>query len=107
MSHDALLVFCTVPDPDVGEEIGQRLVADRLAACVNIVAGLTSIYEWQGKIERDHEHLLLIKTTRVRFPALEAAIKAQHPYELPEIIAVPIDAASPEYLRWIIDSTAP
>ncbi len=107
MSHDALLVFCTVPDPDAGEQIGQRLVADRLAACVNIVAGLTSIYEWQGKIEREHEHLLLIKTTPARFAALESAIKAQHPYELPEIIAVPIDAASPEYLRWIIDSTAP
>ena len=98
---EALLVLTTMPDQQSAETLAQTLVARHLAACVNIGAPMTSIYEWDGKLQRGTEHMLTIKTTSTRYPALEQAIADQHPYELPEIIAVPITAGLPAYLAWI------
>jgi periplasmic divalent cation tolerance protein len=77
------------------------LITERLAGCVNIVPGLASVYPWEGKVEKAQEHLLLIKTETDSFAALEAFIKTRHPYELPEIIAVPVVRGSVDYLEWI------
>lgn len=83
------------------KDLAKRLVTSRLAACVNILPGLTSVYEWKGKVESDSELLLLAKTTEARYPALESALRQAHPYELPEIVCVPIVAGLSEYLQWI------
>ena len=85
----------------------RQLVEQRLAACVNLVPGLTSVYHWQGKLEQGTEVLLLIKTTAARYAALEKAIQARHPYELPEIIAVTLIDGLPAYLKWITTSLEP
>lgn len=95
------LILCTCPDQKTAEAIARQLITDKLAACVNILPGLTSVYEWQGEIETAQEHLLLIKSHQDRFAAIEAAIKNAHPYQLPEIIAVAIERGSSEYLKWI------
>ena len=96
-----LIVFVTVPSRADGERIADALVGEQLAACVNLVGPIRSIYRWQGEICRDDEHLLLIKTTQERFAALEARVKALHTYDLPEVVAVPIAAGSDAYLAWI------
>ena len=98
------LILCTCPNNQVAEQLATSLVEQRLAACINIVPGLTSIYRWQGKLEKGTEVLLLIKTTRECYTAVETAIRQQHPYELPEIIAVTLDEGSSDYLRWLTTS---
>jgi periplasmic divalent cation tolerance protein len=98
---DALLVITTLPEQQAAERLAETLVDRGLAACVNIGAPVTSVYRWRGRRERGTEVMLTIKTTRARYPALEKAITAGHPYELPEVIAVPITEALPEYLAWI------
>jgi len=103
---DHLLVFTTLPDVASARALAGALVAARLAACVNICAPCRSVYRWQDKIEDSEEVPLLIKTTAERYAALEAAIRAQHPYELPEIVAVPIGRGLPDYLAWIAAETA-
>ncbi|MDD4914160.1 MAG: divalent-cation tolerance protein CutA [Methylococcales bacterium] len=95
------VILCTCPDAETADTLAAALIADRLAACVNILPGLKSVYEWQGAVETAQEHLLLIKTHQQQFAAVEAAIKKLHPYQLPEIIALAIDAASTDYLEWI------
>jgi periplasmic divalent cation tolerance protein len=95
------LILCTCPDKDTAEKIAHWLVNDKLAACVNILPGITSVYLWREKIESAQEHLLLIKASKTAYQAIETAIKKQHPYELPEILAVPIENGLPEYLHWI------
>ena len=105
MPSQALLVYCTCPDHDTALRIAQTLVDRQLAACVNLVPGLTSVYRWQGQRETAEEVLLLIKTRLAVYPDLEAAVQALHPYELPEIIAVPIAAGLPAYLSWIESGT--
>ena len=95
------IILCTCPDQDTAGKIARLLVSDGLAACVNILPGLSSIYLWQGQIESAQEHLLLIKANKDRYQAIETSIKIHHPYELPEIIAVPIENGLPEYLHWI------
>lgn len=99
-----LLVYCTCPDHDMAVDLANTLVDEALAACVNIVPGLTSIYRWKGVRETGTEELLMIKTTRDKYPSLQARIKAMHPYELPEIIAVPIQAGLPAYVNWVDES---
>jgi len=96
-----LLIYCTCPNRAMAERIAEALVADRLAACVNIVPGITSIYCWQGEVQHDSELLLLIKTRGECYPALEARIRELHSYDVPEIIAVPIQRGSESYLAWL------
>jgi periplasmic divalent cation tolerance protein len=104
---DCRLVFCTCPDQESATHIAERLVGERLAACVNLLPGLTSIYRWQGTIEHEAEVLLLIKTVAGRLPVLTAALRGLHPYTLPEIIAVPITEGLPDYLTWMTTCTQP
>ena len=98
---DTLLVLTNLPDAASAERIARLLVEQRLAACVNILAPCTSVYRWNAAIETAAEVPLLIKTTAARYAELEAAIRARHPYELPEIIAVPVGSGLPGYLDWI------
>lgn len=98
---DALVVLCTCPDADTARRLGRGLVEAGLAACVNLVPGLVSIYRWQGAVEESAELLLLAKTERAHYPALEAALRAAHPYELPAVVAVSITAGSEPYLAWL------
>lgn len=97
----AIIALCTCPDAQSGERLATALVEEGLAACVNRIAGVVSTYRWQGKVCRDEEHLLVIKTVRERFDALRERIVALHPYELPEVIALDITAAHAPYLAWI------
>lgn len=103
---EVLVVLCTCPNEETAAEIAETLVAERLAACVNRLPGLTSVYLWQGKVARDTESLLLIKTTGARFEALREHLCALHPYELPEIIAIPVTRGLPAYLEWVRTCTA-
>jgi len=103
----ALLVLTNLPDRAAAEGLAAQLVQQRVAACVNILAPCRSVYRWQGEVQHEEEHPMLIKTTLEQYPALEQAIRAGHPYELPEIVAVPIERGLPEYLRWIAEETAP
>jgi periplasmic divalent cation tolerance protein len=98
---ERLLAFSTVASAEDADRIARELVERRLAACVNVVPGLVSTYRWKGKLEKDAEQLLIIKTRRDRFPALREALAAIHPYEVPELIAVPIEDGSPAYLEWL------
>jgi len=90
-----------LPDRAVADRLADSLIAQRLAACVNILAPCRSVYRWKGAVQHGEEHPMLIKTTAERYPALEAAIRAMHPYELPEIIAVRIELGLPGYLAWV------
>lgn len=103
--HQTLLVFTNLPDEASAHALATALVAERLAACVNLLAPCRSVYRWQGKVENATETPLLIKTTAGRYAALEAAIRARHPYELPEIVAVPVAHGLPEYLDWVATET--
>ena len=105
MPEPVLLCYCTCPDADSARRIAEALVAERLAACVNQLPGIASTYRWQGKVTTDTEHLLLIKTTAARFEALRTRLLALHPYELPELIAVPVKHAHPPYLAWVREAT--
>ena len=102
---DALVVLVTAPDPEKAAEIARALVEERLAACGNVLPGLRSIYRWEGKVQDDREALLLLKTTRARFEALRARVLALHPYQVPEVIALPVEAGSAPYLAWIAEET--
>ncbi|WP_428608511.1 divalent-cation tolerance protein CutA [Sedimenticola sp.] len=105
MPVDKLLIYCTCPDQASADRIAGHLVSQRLAACVTMTAPVKSVYTWQEKLETAEEYLLLIKTTRARYPELEQAILSLHPYELPEIIAVPVQQGLPAYLHWIDECT--
>lgn len=96
-----MLVLTTCAGPAEAERLADRLVEARLAACVNRIDSVASTYRWQGNIERDHESLLLIKTTKDRYPALEEAIREQSSYDVPEVIAVPLAAGASAYLGWL------
>lgn len=96
-----LLVITTLPDLESAERLAAELVEDGLAACVNIGAEVTSVYRWEGQLQRGTERMLTIKTASARYAALEQAIVASHPYELPEVIALPITTGLNEYLAWI------
>ena len=103
----ALLVLTNLPDRASAERLADALITKHLAACVNILAPCRSVYRWKGAVQRDEEHPLLIKTTEARYGELEQAIRAGHPYELPEIIAVPIERGLPAYLDWVAGETTP
>jgi periplasmic divalent cation tolerance protein len=103
--HPAILVLCTCPDESVAIDIARILVKEGLAACVNRLPGVASIYQWQGRVCEGFEQLLMIKTTPTRYEALELRLKALHPYEIPEIIAVPIVTGSSQYVAWLVAAT--
>lgn len=102
-----LLCLCTCPDADTAGRLAATLVDERLAACVNVLPGVASVYRWQGVVERAEETLLLAKTTHERLPALQARIAELHPYELPEVIAVEAAGGLPGYLDWVAAETRP
>jgi periplasmic divalent cation tolerance protein len=104
--NELLLVLTNLPDRAAAERIADSLVTDGVAACVNILAECASIYRWQGKVEHASEVPLLIKTSRAAYPQLESALRKLHPYELPEIIALPVSAGLPEYLNWVVQETS-
>ena len=102
---ETLLVLTHLPDEKTAREMAGILVERRLAACVNVLAPCRSVYRWQGSVEDTAEVPLLIKTPAARYAALEAAIRERHPYELPEIVAVPIACGLPDYLAWVAGET--
>lgn len=104
--NEILLAITTLPDAETAARLAQRLIEERAAACVNQLAPCTSTYRWEGSIETSAEVPLLIKTTRAAYPRLEQLIRAAHPYELPEIIAVPVTTGLPAYLDWVSRETA-
>lgn len=99
---DAMVVLCTFPDIEQARQIGAALVERQVAACVNLLPGVESIYRWEGKVETAGEVLGIIKTTR--YAELEAAIQELHPYEVPEILALPVAGGSSAYLEWLAAS---
>jgi periplasmic divalent cation tolerance protein len=100
-----ILVLCTAPTQEVAKKMGDEIVSAKLAACVNIIPGIHSIYRWKGEVCTEPEVLLLIKTVQGHFKALKSKIKEIHPYEVPEIIAITIEAGEREYLNWISSET--
>lgn len=100
-----LLVFTSLPDETSAQALAAALVGERVAACVSVLAPCRSLYRWRGGIETAQEVPLLIKTTAACYAALETAIRIRHPYELPEIVAVPIAHGLPEYLQWVAAET--
>ena len=107
MPVSALICFCTCPDADSAERIAAALAAERLAACVNLLPGLRSVYRWQGKVEAAAEVLLLVKTSAEAYPALQERLRQLHPYELPELLAVEAASGLPEYLQWLATESRP
>ncbi|QNK02958.1 divalent-cation tolerance protein CutA [Dyella telluris] len=103
MSDTVLLCYCTCPDVASAQKLAEALVGERLAACVNRIPTVASTYRWKGEVVTDSEELLLIKTTAARFPALKERLVALHPYELPELIAVPVAEGHRPYLDWVRD----
>ena len=98
---DKRIVLSTAGSEEEARKIARYLVESRLAACVNIVPRIESVYRWEGKVESNHEWLLVIKTTGERFPAVRDAIRELHSYELPECLAISIEDGSTDYLEWI------
>jgi periplasmic divalent cation tolerance protein len=101
----AIVVLVTAPTAERAAELARTLVEERLAACGNVVPGLRSIYRWEGKVVDEPEALLVLKTTRGRFEALSDRVLALHPYQVPEVIALPVEAGSAAYLDWIAAET--
>ncbi|MEO8617653.1 MAG: divalent-cation tolerance protein CutA [Luteolibacter sp.] len=101
---DVLIILCTFPQAEQARQIGTALVERQLAACVNLVPAVESIYRWQGKVESSAEILAIFKTTRATFPAFEKALTQLHPYEIPEIIALAPDQIAEPYRSWVLGS---
>lgn len=106
MPADVVLVLTQVPDRAAAEALAQALIESRLAACVSIGAPVDSLYHWRGQIEKAKETPIVIKTAAARYAAVEAAIRARHPYELPEILAVPVTGGHAPYLGWVVDESS-
>lgn len=105
MQDGPILVLCTAPSADVGATLARGVVEAKLAACANILPGVRSVYVWKGEVHDEPEVQLFIKTRRDRFPALEGWLRENHPYEVPEIIALPIERGSKAYLDWLWEQT--
>jgi periplasmic divalent cation tolerance protein len=103
---EPILVFTNLPDRAAAMDLARKLVDERLAACVNVLGDCTSVYRWEGRNESVSEVPVLIKTLAQHYARLEQLIKSVHPYELPEIIAVPISSGLPAYLKWIAEETS-
>ncbi len=105
MQVSALICFCTCPDAETAQRIATALVEERLAACVNVLPGVRSVYRWQDQVEQADEVLLLVKTMPAHFAQLKTRLLELHPYELPEVLAVETDHAHPDYLLWVAAQT--
>jgi periplasmic divalent cation tolerance protein len=105
VQDEVLVCLCTCPDLAIARMLGRTLVDERLAACVQVLPGIESIYRWDGAVETAAEILLILKTTRARLDALQARLVALHPYDVPELVALPAVAGLPAYLHWVADST--
>ena len=105
MGDEIALAFSTFPDVETARRIARELVAEKFAACANIIPRIESIYVWQEKLERGDETLVLFKTSAARSAAFQEKLKSLHPYEVPEIIFVPVTAGLPAYLRWVADNS--
>ncbi len=103
---DKIVALCTCPDAETGARLARLVVEKRCAACVNLLPAVRSFYQWEGEVADEAETLMLIKTTRARYAELERVIIAEHPYELPELIAVPIERGFERYLVWVEDGTS-
>ena len=103
---EIIIVFVTVPGLREGSRISKAILTSRLAACVNVIPGVQSIYKWKGKIVQEKEAMLVLKTTRPRYRKLEQKIKQLHPYEVPEVIAIPLIFGSPQYIEWVTREVA-
>nr|ACN28985.1 unknown [Zea mays] len=101
----SIVVYVTVPNREAGKKLSQSIISEKLAACVNIVPGIESVYWWEGKVQSDAEELLIIKTRESLLDALTAHVKANHEYDVPEVIALPITGGNTKYLEWIKNST--
>ncbi|XP_057787615.1 protein CutA, chloroplastic-like isoform X3 [Salvia miltiorrhiza] len=101
----SIVVYVTVPNKEAGKKLAESIVKERLAACVNRVPGVESVYEWKGEIQTDSEELLIIKTRESLLEALTEHVKANHEYEVPEVISLPITGGNLQYLEWIKNST--
>ncbi|MBP8258188.1 MAG: divalent-cation tolerance protein CutA [Verrucomicrobia bacterium] len=106
-TSDFGVVLVTAPDRRTARRLAREVVGRRLAACANLVSGIESIYWWQGRIETGRETLMILKTTRSRWPALMACLREHHPYDTPEIVRLPIAAGDARYLRWLRESVRP
>jgi periplasmic divalent cation tolerance protein len=106
-AEPVLIVLTSLPSREAGLALARALVERRLAACVNVLAECTSVYRWKGEIETATETPLLIKVPAARYPALEQAMRELHPYEVPEIVALPLSAGLPAYLDWVREETQP
>lgn len=106
MSADGYLIVLVTAPPGAAAGLAEALVSERLAACVNVVPGLLSIYCWQGERQRDEESLLLIKTSRALLERLSERVRQLHPYDVPEVVALPIVGGSADYLRWVAGELA-
>ena len=104
---DAIIVLCTCPDNASARQLAQTLLSEKLAACVNLIPQVTSLYYWQGKMEESQEVQLVIKTRRTMFGVLQERLLSLHPYEVPEILALPILCGNPAYLQWVQEQTTP
>ena len=100
-----VLIYSTFPTKEAAEEVGTALIEDRLAACVNILPGMTAIYRWEGKIARDDEVVMIIKTKLSRADAAIIAVKERHSYANPALMVIPIESGSPQYLDWLVEET--
>ncbi|MDR1727910.1 MAG: divalent-cation tolerance protein CutA [Acidobacteriota bacterium] len=98
---DAIIVLSTVGSEELGVEIAAALVENGEAACVNILPGIRSVYRWKGELCRDAEHLLIIKSVQGKFDAVRERIRSLHPYEVPEVLAIPVAAGDADYLQWL------
>jgi periplasmic divalent cation tolerance protein len=102
---ELLVVFCTFPDKEAAQRIALALVEERLVACVNVLPGVRSVYRWEGRVETAEEVLAVMKTTEEAYARLEARIKELHPYEVPEILAVPAERVEERYAKWVREET--
>ncbi len=107
MDSNTIVVLITAPNPESAQQIARALVEKRLAACVNLLSGVTSIYRWEGQVQEDAETLLICKTRRACLAALQREIQDVHPYQVPEIIALPVVAGLETYLNWVGESVLP
>lgn len=103
--HELIVIFCTVPDDETAERLAKGLVEKRLAACVKVIPGVRSFYRWEGKIEVGSEVQMLVKTQRSQFEAIDEWLQEQHPYEVPELVAVSASDVAEPYAKWAVEQT--